>query len=93
MEWGWNRLPEPQACTLLDQSQFLPLCAGGQGCHHRRCRVRTTVTITPSSSTKGSQVFTNPPMLQEGKGEGLNVRNQQRQKDGRKTAGIRGRHA
>lgn len=66
----WKRLPEPQASILLDQSQFLPLCAqhGGQGCHHRRWRVRTTVTITPSRRTKGSQVFTNPPMLQEGKG-------------------------
>lgn len=65
-------LPESHASIPLDQSQFLPLCAQGlgvQGCHHRRCRVRTTVTITPRKRTKGSQVFTNPPMLQEGRGE------------------------
>lgn len=59
----WKRLPESQASILLDQSQFILCVLGGQGCHHRRCSVRTTVTITPRKSRKGSQVFTNPPML------------------------------
>lgn len=56
----------------ISHSFFLrvPMEWGVPSRHHRKWSVSTMVTITPRKRTKGSQVFTNPPMLQNGKKRG-----------------------
>lgn len=74
----------------ISHSFFLrvPMEWGAPSRHHRKCSVSTMVTITPRRRTKGSQVFTNPPMLQNGKKKGKGFKRQKSaEKDERERRG------